>query len=85
MTEIPANFKHQEFHKAIANFMKKWAGHMSSAEMLAVFAYALGQTVALQDQRTMTPDMALELISKNIEAGNKFVLDKFSVDGLTQQ
>ena len=43
---------------------------MDAAEILAVVAYTVGQLIALQDQRKMTPAMALALVSANIEAGN---------------
>ena len=39
-------------------------------EMLAVMAYTTGQLIAMQDQRKVTPDMAMELVATNIEAGN---------------
>ena len=43
---------------------------MDTAEILAVVAYTVGQLIALQDQRKITPAMALALVSDNIEAGN---------------
>lgn len=44
--------------------------HLRPDEMLAVAAYFVGQLLALQDQRKMTPSMGLELVGANIEAGN---------------
>ena len=84
---IPANFKHEKFREDVANLMKKWAGHLSHQELLAIFAYALGQTIALVDQTQITPAMAMELIGRNIDAGNKYVIDKLisQTDGLTRQ
>ena len=43
---------------------------MDAAEILAVVAYIVGQLIALQDQRKITPARALALVSYNIEAGN---------------
>ncbi|MDE2096629.1 MAG: hypothetical protein KGL39_05225 [Patescibacteria group bacterium] len=43
---------------------------VDAAQILAVFAYTLGQIIALQDQRTMSPSMAMTIVSKNIEKGN---------------
>ena len=43
---------------------------MDTAEILAVVAYTVGQLIALQDQRKITPARALALVSYNIEAGN---------------
>lgn len=40
-------------------------------EMLAVASYFVGQLIALQDQRKLTPAMAMQIVSSNIEAGNQ--------------
>jgi hypothetical protein len=84
MTEIPGNFKHQQFHADFTKLLKKWAGHMSSAEMLAVASHAVGQIVALQDQRTMTGEQAMKIVATNIQGGNAFVIEKLLEPGLTQ-
>ncbi len=44
--------------------------HLRPDELLAVSSYFVGQLLALQDQRTMTPEAAMDLIKGNIEAGN---------------
>lgn len=44
--------------------------HLRPDEMLAVASYFVGQLLALQDQRKMTPAMGLQIVSSNIEAGN---------------
>lgn len=46
------------------------AATMDASEILAIAAYTVGQLIALQDQRKMTPQMALAIVSDNIEAGN---------------
>lgn len=85
MAEIPGNFKHHQFHKDLTAMLKKWAGHLSDREVLAVMAYVVGQTIALQDQRNISPAEALEIVGTNIDMGNKFVVDNLSkVDGLTR-
>jgi hypothetical protein len=38
----------------------------------------LGKLVALQDQRTVLPAMAMEIVAQNIECGNKQVLERLS-------
>lgn len=43
-------------------------------EMLAVASYFVGQLVAMQDQRKLTPAMALQIVSSNIEAGNQCMI-----------
>lgn len=44
--------------------------HLTPQEMLAGASQLVGNLIALQDQRTMTPSMALEVVQANIEAGN---------------
>ena len=39
--------------------------------MLAGASQIVGTLIALQDQRKMTPDMALAVVQANIEAGNQ--------------
>lgn len=39
-------------------------------ELLAVVAYFVGQLLALQDERKISSDQAMDLIKRNIEAGN---------------
>lgn len=48
---------------------------MDALEILAIAAYTVGQLVALQDQRTVTPAMAMEIVANNIEAGNLHVVE----------
>jgi hypothetical protein len=49
--------------------------HLSAEEILACAAHLVGQLVALQDHQHMTPDMAMEMVARNIEAGNADALD----------
>jgi exonuclease VII large subunit len=39
--------------------------------MLAIAANMLGKLLAYQDQRSMTPTAAMEIIIQNIEEGNR--------------
>lgn len=48
--------------------------HLRPDEMLAVASYFVGQLVAMQDQRKFTPDMAMQIVASNIEAGNQHVI-----------
>lgn len=62
---------HEDFYQDLAALLKKHAGHLSALEMLAVASNAVGKIVALQDQRTTTPEQALEIVARNIEHGNQ--------------
>lgn len=56
----------------IAAFMKGKCDELglTADEVLAMTAFMTGVAIANQDQRRMTPTMAIELVQQNIEAGN---------------
>lgn len=68
--------EHEVLYQELIALVNKHAGKMSSIEMLAVASNMLGKLVALQDQRAVTPAMAMEVVIQNIEQGNKQVLDQ---------
>lgn len=51
--------------------LNKHAGHLDASEMLALAAYTVGQMVAMQDSRRFNAALVMDLVSKNIEAGNE--------------
>lgn len=61
---------HQAFRDDMLTVLRRHGGSLSAQEMLAVAAYTVGQLIALQDQRTMTAKMAMDVVTANIEAGN---------------
>ena len=69
---------HIAFRSDLLALLDKHAGKLDASEMLALAAHAIGQIVAFQDQRKMTPDMALSLISRNIEQGNREAMNAMS-------
>lgn len=66
--------EHEVAYQDLCALVNKHADQLSSLELLAVAANMLGKLVALQDQRKVTPAMALEVIAQNIEHGNQQVL-----------
>ncbi len=66
----PPGPDHEAFGNDLLGIMNKHAGTLDASDMLALAAYATGQIMAMQDARKWTPSMALEVVSKNIEAGN---------------
>ena len=67
---VKATAKHRAFRSDVLALLNKYAGDLDAAEMLALSAHLTGQIIAMQDQRKITPSMALDLVGKNIEAGN---------------
>jgi hypothetical protein len=54
--------------------LKKHGGALPADHMLAMAAHMVGQIVALQDQRTMSRERALEIVTHNIEVVNAEVV-----------
>lgn len=63
---------HQAFRKEVCDLLKKYSEqfNMSQQELLAITAHLVGQVVAFQDQRVTTPEMALQIVERNIKLGN---------------
>lgn len=61
---------HRAMHRRIVEFLQSATAEMSAPEVLAIAAHIVGGCIALQDQRTMNPEQALELVAQNIDAGN---------------
>ena len=58
-------------------------GDVSAPELLALLAHTTGACIAYQDQRAMTAEQAMELVFRNIEAGNAEALaEVMSAGGL---
>lgn len=75
---MPTNEAHEIAYTDLCRLLDKYAGRLSAYEMLAVAANLVGKLVAMQDQRCTTPQMAMELIAKNIEYGNAQVIGELA-------
>jgi len=69
--------------QAMIAAIRPYADALGGHGMLACAAYTVGQLIALQDQRTMTSRMALDLVSANIEAGNQAAMAEVKSAGGT--
>lgn len=58
---------------------------MSREEVLALCAFLTGAAIATQDQRKMTPEQAMEVVNRNIIAGNETALALLRSAGGTAQ
>ncbi|WP_317959873.1 hypothetical protein [Phaeobacter inhibens] len=52
------------------------SGEISKPEALSLFAHVTGMLIAMQDQRTMSPDEAMNIVAKNIEQGNASAIEQ---------
>ncbi|MEB3421895.1 hypothetical protein ACFSDD_09150 [Salipiger marinus] len=68
----PREKRLMEAKTALARDMQAWCERfdLSQVEALALCAHITGAAIAMQDQRIMTPEKAMEIVSRNIEAGN---------------
>ena len=60
----------KDFNDATKALLAEFKDKLNAMEMLAVTAHLVGVLIAVQDQRKVTRDMAFELVTQNIEAGN---------------
>lgn len=65
---------HEALYQEFADLLKKYTAHMGSLEVLAVASNLVGKLIALQDQRLVTPALAMKVVAENIELGNAQVL-----------
>lgn len=70
--------EHEVAYQDLCGLVAKHADDMSALELLAVAANMVGKLVAMQDQRTITPARAMEIVAKNIEIGNTQVIEKLN-------
>lgn len=73
--KVQARPEHTVFRNDLVAVLKKHGDTLTAPEMLALASHLVGQLVALQDQRTVTPEMAMKLVADNIEQGNQEAID----------
>ena len=75
---IMANPAHEVAYVDLCALVSKHSAQLTAAEMLALAANMLGKLVAMQDQRVMTKDIAMEIIARNLEQGNHQMVAQIS-------
>lgn len=70
--------EHEVLYQDLCQLVNKHADKLSPQELLAVAANMLGKLIALQDQRKITPKLALQIVSQNIEHGNQQVIEQLA-------
>lgn len=68
--------EHEAAYQDLCAIVNKYADKLSPIELLAIAANMTGKLAAMQDQRSISPDYAMEVISRNLEYGNKTVIDQ---------
>lgn len=69
--------EHEIAYDRLAALFKEMADQhgLTSLELLAVAANAVGKLIAMQDQRHVSPDRAMRIVANNMQVGNQQVLD----------
>lgn len=70
--------EHEVAYQDMCVLVNKHAHKLTAIELLAVAANMLGKLIAMQDQRKTTPEMAMKVVSANIEYGNQSVLEELA-------
>lgn len=73
---IATTSAHEAFRKDFVEALRKASPELTMPEMIALMSVAIGQMIAMLDQRKYTPERALELVLNNIELGNRDALDR---------
>lgn len=83
---VPTDERHKRIFDGVLELFKREGDALSPPEQLAVMAQIVGMFVALQDQRKMTPDMAMQIVGSNLELGNQRVIQELqsSANGTLQ-
>lgn len=66
--------EHEVAYQDLVALMGKHADKLTALELLAIGANMVGKLIAMQDQRTTTPAMAMEVVAKNIEFANQDII-----------
>lgn len=69
--KINANICHETLRLELIALLRKHTEHLSAIEVLATAAHMVGQIIAMQDQRKISPSDAMDVVHKNIEIGNR--------------
>lgn len=72
----PTTQKHEIAYQELTALVTRHAVGLTAAEVLAIAANMVGKLIALQDQRTMTREQAMEIVANNIELGNRTVIEQ---------
>ena len=71
---IVADPKYEVAYQELNDLLRKHADEMTALEMLAVAANMVGKLIAMQDQRKVSSDMAMDVVARNLEIGNRQAL-----------
>ena len=75
MKQVVASPEAEACRQALIDAVRPYADKLGAQGMLAVASALVGQLMALQDGREVTPAMAMEIVACNLEAANRRAVD----------
>jgi hypothetical protein len=78
MPTLIAYPEHEVAYQDLIALIRKHGTEISALEMLAIAANMLGKLVAMQDQSVVTPKQAMEVVARNLELGNRQVVEQIN-------
>jgi hypothetical protein len=67
---LMAKKEHKTAYQDLANLIRRHGHKVDAYELLAIAANQVGKLIAMQDQRKVTVEMAMQVVMANIETGN---------------
>lgn len=72
---IEAKPQHEITYQELCDLLNMRAPELSALELLAVAANMVGKLIAMQDQRKVSPEFAMEIVIHNIKIGNEQIFN----------
>lgn len=76
MKKIFSTAEHEALYVDLVAVIRKHGAKLDSQDVLAVAANIVGKLIAMQDQRVITREMAMDIVIRNIETGNQAILKR---------
>jgi hypothetical protein len=70
--------EHQVAYDDIVALVGKHAAKLSAIEILAIAANLVGRLLAMQDHKIVSPEVAMEIVIQNLQAGNQDIINLLS-------
>lgn len=67
---VMAKPEHEVAYQELIALMNRHADKLTALEILALVGNVAGKVIAMQDQRVISPEYAMETLIKNLEYGN---------------
>lgn len=76
MKLVATTDKHEGFRQELIDVFRRRQDTVPSDQMLAIASHFVGQLIALQDQRKVTPQEAMQIVTENLAEGNRSIVQQ---------